>query len=79
MHSPTKTYKENNTLLGIFNKHNGLNYFSLNYQRGIAYGKEHSMHMDYPFVRYPKNTLGSKTYLLKLVGVLHNHTNKPIP
>jgi len=27
-----------------------------------------------PFVRYPKNPLGSITYLLKLEKVLHNHT-----
>jgi hypothetical protein len=27
-----------------------------------------------PFVGYPRNTLGSITYLLKLVGALHNHT-----
>jgi len=37
-HSPTKTYKQNNTLLGVFSKHYGLNYFGLDYQRGIANG-----------------------------------------
>ncbi len=36
------------------------------------------MHMHYPLVRYLRNTLGSKTYILKLVGVLHS-TRKPIP
>ncbi len=36
------------------------------------------MHMHYPFTRYPINTLGSKTYLLKLAKVLHGHTRKPI-
>jgi hypothetical protein len=77
LHSLTKTYKKNNTLIGVFNKNHGLNYFNINYQRGIAYGKEYSMHMDYPLIRYPRNTLGSKTYLLKLAGVLHSHTRKP--
>jgi hypothetical protein len=37
-HSLTKTYKQNNTMLGIFNKHHGLNYFGLYYQRGITNG-----------------------------------------
>jgi hypothetical protein len=78
LHSPTKTYKQNNTLLGVFSKHHGLNYFSLDYQRGITYGKEYSMHMHYPLVRYPINTLGSKIYFLKLSRVLHSHTRKPI-
>jgi hypothetical protein len=73
-----KTYKQSNSLFGVCNKTHGLNYFSLNYQRGIAYGKEYSMHMHYPLVRYLRNTLGSKTYLLKLVGVLHSHTREPI-
>jgi hypothetical protein len=36
------------------------------------------MHMHYPLVGYLRNTLGSKTYLLKLARVLHNHTRKPI-
>jgi len=27
-----------------------------------------------PFARYPRNTLGSITYFLKLEGVLHNPT-----
>jgi len=35
---PTKTYKQSNTLLGVFSKHHGLNYFGLDYQRGIANG-----------------------------------------
>jgi hypothetical protein len=61
-------------LLGVFSKHHGLNYFSLNYQRAIAYGKEYSMHMHYPLAGYLKNTLGSITYLLKLARVLHSHT-----
>jgi hypothetical protein len=38
LHNPTKTYKESNTLLGVFNKHHGLNYFGLDYQRGIVRG-----------------------------------------
>jgi hypothetical protein len=38
LHGLPKTYKENNTLLGVFNKHHGLNYFGLDYQRGIFYG-----------------------------------------
>jgi hypothetical protein len=37
LHSPTKTYKESNALLGIFKKYHGLNYFGLNYQRGIIH------------------------------------------
>jgi hypothetical protein len=78
LYTPTKTYKQNNTLLGVFSKHHGLNYFSLDYQKGIAYGKEYSMHMYYPFVKGPKNTLGSKTYLLKLARVLHSDTRKPL-
>jgi hypothetical protein len=78
LHTLTKTYKQNNTLLGVFSKHHGLNYFSLDYQKGIVYGKEYSMHMYYPLVRDPINTLGSKTYLLKLAKVLHSDTRKPI-
>jgi hypothetical protein len=35
-HSPTKTYKQSNTLFGVFNKHYELNYFGLDYQRGIV-------------------------------------------
>jgi hypothetical protein len=38
LHSPTKTYKESNTLLGVFSKHHRLNYFGLDYQRGIVHG-----------------------------------------
>jgi hypothetical protein len=47
-HSPTKTYKQCNTLLGVFSKHHGLNVFCLNYQRGIVNGKKYSMHMQHP-------------------------------
>jgi hypothetical protein len=65
-------------MLRVFNRHHGLNYFSLNDQKGIAYGKEYSMHMHYPLVGYPRNTLGSKIYLFKLAKVLHNHVRKPI-
>jgi len=32
-HNPSKTYKQSNTLLGVFNKQHGLNYFGLDYQR----------------------------------------------
>jgi hypothetical protein len=74
LHSPTKTYKQINTLLVVFNKCHGLNDFSLDYKRGIAYGKEYSMCMHYPLVGYPKNTLGSITYFLNLARVLHSHT-----
>jgi hypothetical protein len=35
-HNPTKTYKQSNTLFGVFCKHHGLNCFGLNYQKGIA-------------------------------------------
>jgi hypothetical protein len=37
-HSPAKTYKQSNTMFGVFNKHHGLNYFGLNSQKGIANG-----------------------------------------
>jgi hypothetical protein len=37
-HNPIQTYKQSNTLLGVFNKHHGLNYFGLEYQKGIANG-----------------------------------------
>jgi hypothetical protein len=79
MHSPTKTYKSSNTLFKVFNKPHGLYYFHLNYQKGIAYGKEYSMHMHYPLIGYPINILGSKTYILKPSKVLHNHTRNPTP
>ncbi len=69
LHSPTKTYKESNTLPGVFKKHDGLNYFGLNYQRGIVHGYKYTMHMHYPI-----NSLGFITYLLKLARVLHSHT-----
>jgi hypothetical protein len=48
LHSPTKIYKQNNILLRVFSKNHGLNYFSLDYHMGIAYGKEYSMNMQYP-------------------------------
>ncbi len=78
LHNPTKTYKQSITLLRVFNKNHGLNYFSLNYQRGNAYGKEHAL----PLSRYPINTLGSITYFLTCGGVLCTLTKpprKPIP
>jgi len=78
LHSLTKTYKQSGTLFGVFNKHHELNYFSLNYQRGIAYGNDYSMHLHYPLVGYPINTLGSKTYLLELARILYSYTRKPI-
>jgi hypothetical protein len=31
MHSPTKTYKENNTLIPVLEKQYGLNYFGIDY------------------------------------------------
>jgi hypothetical protein len=34
-------------MFSVFNKHHMLEYFGLDYQRGIAYGKEYSMHMHY--------------------------------
>jgi hypothetical protein len=37
-HNPIKTYKQKNTLLGVFSNHHGLNYFGLNYQRRITNG-----------------------------------------
>jgi len=37
-HNPTKTYKQSNTLLGVFNKHHELNCFGLDYQKGIPNG-----------------------------------------
>jgi len=38
LHNLTKSYKESDTLFGVFNKHHGLNYFGLDYQRGIVHG-----------------------------------------
>jgi hypothetical protein len=35
-YSRTKTYKQSNTMLRLFNKHQELNYFGLDYQRGIT-------------------------------------------
>jgi len=37
-HSPTKTYKQCNTLIGVFSKHHGLTFFVLDYQRGVVNG-----------------------------------------
>jgi hypothetical protein len=37
-HNLTKTYKQSNTLLGVFSKHYGLNYFGIDYHRGIVNG-----------------------------------------
>jgi hypothetical protein len=37
-HNRTKTYKKKNTLLGVFSKYHGLNYFGIDYQRSIANG-----------------------------------------
>jgi hypothetical protein len=48
LQSLTKTYKQSNALLGVFNKHHGLNYFNLDCQRGTTHGKKYSMHMHYP-------------------------------
>jgi hypothetical protein len=48
MHTPTKTHKQSNNLFRVFSKNHGLNYFSLDYQKGITYGKEYSMNMQYP-------------------------------
>ncbi len=53
LHSLSKTCKQNNTLFGLFKNHHGLNYFSLDYQGGIAYDKEYSMHMHYPLQGIP--------------------------
>jgi hypothetical protein len=126
-------------MLRVFNKNHGLNYFSLGYEKGNAYGKNYSMNMHYPsqgmpkihwarkhifwrvegycialpkpprkpiqslrysiikhhgftlfegycscpklhntltipLINYPRNTMGSITYLFKLGGVLHSHT-----
>jgi len=54
MQSLAKTYKQSNTLFRVFNKNHGLNYFSIYYQRGIAYGKEYSMNMQHPTLGIPK-------------------------
>jgi hypothetical protein len=48
LHNPTKTYKETNTLFEVFSKHHRLNYFGLDYHRGINHAYEYSMHMQYP-------------------------------
>jgi hypothetical protein len=47
-HGPTKTYKQNNIMFGVFSKHHGLNYFGLNYQKDIVNDKEYSINMQYP-------------------------------
>jgi hypothetical protein len=44
-------------LFGVFNKHHWLNYFGLDYQRGIVYGKEYSMHMRYSVIKHHGSTL----------------------
>jgi hypothetical protein len=36
LHNDIKTHKERNALLEVFNRHHGLNYFGLNYQRDIT-------------------------------------------
>jgi hypothetical protein len=41
--------KESNTLMRVFCKHHGLNYFGLGYWKGIAYAQNYSMHMQYPY------------------------------
>jgi hypothetical protein len=35
-HNPTKTCKQKNTLLWVFTKQHGLNYFGFDYQKGIT-------------------------------------------
>jgi hypothetical protein len=69
LHNPTKTYKNFNTFITLHYKHHGLNYFSLDYQRDIVLWQGIFNAHALPLVRYPKNTLGSITYLLKLAGV----------
>jgi hypothetical protein len=49
LHSPKKVLKEHITLMNIFYKHHGLNYFGLGFWRGIAYARNYSMHMQYPY------------------------------
>jgi len=44
-----QTHKENNTLMKIFSKQHGLNYFGLGYWRGITYAQNYLMHMQYPY------------------------------
>jgi hypothetical protein len=42
---PYQNLQANNTLVNVFNKNCGLNYFTLGYQRGIDYGKIYLMNM----------------------------------
>jgi hypothetical protein len=48
MHSPTKTYKDFNTLIALHCKHYGLNNFGLSYQKGNVHAQNYSIHMQYP-------------------------------
>jgi hypothetical protein len=48
MHSPTKTYKNFNTLIALHCKHHGLNSFGLSYQRGITHAQNYLIHLQYP-------------------------------
>jgi hypothetical protein len=54
MHSPTKTYKDFNTLITLHYEHHGLNYFGLNYQRGIVHAQNYSIHLQYTSRGIPK-------------------------
>ncbi len=41
--------KESNTLMKVFYKHHGRNFFGASYQRGIVHAQNYSMHVQYPF------------------------------
>jgi hypothetical protein len=44
-----QTYNKSNTLMRVFYKHHGLNYFGPSYRSGITYAQNYSMHMQYPY------------------------------
>jgi len=46
----------------------------LHYWKGIVHGKKLFNTSIIPLARYPKNTLGSITYILKLGKALHSPT-----
>jgi hypothetical protein len=47
LHSNYK--KESNTLMKVFYKHYGLNYFGPRYWKGIDYVQNYPMQMQYPY------------------------------
>jgi hypothetical protein len=74
LHSPTKTYKGCNTLNGLHYKHQWAESFCSRLLKGnYSCPKKLNEHA-LPLPRYPKNTLGSITYLLTHIRVFHSPT-----